>query len=139
MAEHAATRPVGSAAFLGVTVGTLAVIFIGSAYKTNELAGGGSAVATLMGGRLVNPNTTDPDERKLLNVVEEMSIASGVPVPQVYVLDREQGINAFAAGHTDRRRRHRRHARLHAKCSRATNCKASSATSSATSSTATCG
>jgi Zn-dependent protease with chaperone function len=53
-----------------------------------------------MGGRLVNSNTTDPDERKLLNIVEEMSIASGVPVPQVYVLDREQGINAFAAGHT---------------------------------------
>jgi Zn-dependent protease with chaperone function len=86
--------------FLGVTVGVLAVIFIGSAYKTNELAGGGGSVATLMGGRLVNSNTTDPDERKLLNVVEEMAIASGVPVPQVYVLDEERAINAFAAGHT---------------------------------------
>jgi Zn-dependent protease with chaperone function len=86
--------------FFGVTVGVLAVIVIGSAYKTNELAGGGGSVATLMGGRLVNSNTTDLDERKLLNVVEEMAIASGVPVPQVYVLDREQGINAFAAGHT---------------------------------------
>ena len=87
-------------AFFGATLGTLAVIFIASAYKTNELSGGGSPVATLMGGRPVNPNTIDPDERKLLNIVEEMSIASGVPVPQVYVLDREQGINAFAAGHT---------------------------------------
>ncbi|MGO8835943.1 MAG: M48 family metallopeptidase [Limisphaerales bacterium] len=87
-------------AFLGATLGTLAVIFIASAYKTNELSGGGSSVATLMGGRPVNPKTTDPDERKLLNVVEEMAIASGVPVPQVYVLDREQAINAFAAGHT---------------------------------------
>jgi len=48
----------------------------------------------------VNSNTTDPDERKLLNVVEEMAIASGVPVPQVYVLDEERAINAFAAGHT---------------------------------------
>ena len=86
--------------FFGVTVGVLAVIFIGSAYKTNELAGGGSSVATLMGGRLVNPNTLDPDERKLLNVVEEMAIASGVPVPQVYVLNDERAINAFAAGHT---------------------------------------
>jgi Zn-dependent protease with chaperone function len=86
--------------FFGVTVGVLAVIFIGSAYKTNELAGGGSSVATLMGGRLVNSNTTDLDERKLLNVVEEMAIASGVPVPQVYVLDGERAINAFAAGHT---------------------------------------
>jgi len=86
--------------FLGVTVGVLAVIFIGSAYKTNQLAGGGSSVATLMGGRLVNSNTTDLDERKLLNVVEEMAIASGVPVPQVYVLEEERAINAFAAGHT---------------------------------------
>jgi len=87
-------------ALLGAVAGTLAVIFVASAYKTNELSGGGSSVAALMGGRPVNPNTTDPDERKLLNVVEEMSIASGVPIPQVYVLDREQGINAFAAGHT---------------------------------------
>ena len=63
------------------------------------LAQGGSAVSEMMGGRLVNPNTTDPDERKLLNVVEEMAIASGVPVPQVYVMDEEDGINAFAAGH----------------------------------------
>ncbi len=86
--------------FFGVTVGVLAVIFIGSAYKTNELAGGGGSVATLMGGRLVNSNTTDLNERKLLNVVEEMAIASSVPVPQVYVLEQEQGINAFAAGHT---------------------------------------
>ncbi|MFZ0828051.1 MAG: M48 family metallopeptidase [Verrucomicrobiia bacterium] len=86
--------------FFGVTLGVLAVIVAGSAYKTNELAGGGGSVATLMGGRLVNPNTTDPDERKLLNVVEEMAIASGVPVPQVYVLNEERAINAFAAGHT---------------------------------------
>ena len=86
--------------FLGVTVGVLSVIFLGSAYKTNELSGGGSSVATLMGGTPVNPNTTDPSERKLLNVVEEMAIASGVPVPQVYVLRNESAINAFAAGHT---------------------------------------
>ena len=86
--------------FLGATFGVLAVIFIGSAYKTNELAAGGSAVATLMGGRLVSQNTTDLNERKLLNVVEEMSIAAGVPMPQVYVLNDERGINAFAAGHT---------------------------------------
>jgi Zn-dependent protease with chaperone function len=86
--------------FLGATLGVLAVIFIGSAYKTNELSAGGSAVATLMGGRLVSQNTTDANERKLLNVVEEMSIAAGVPMPQVYVLENERGINAFAAGHT---------------------------------------
>jgi len=86
--------------FLASTLGVLAVIFLGSAYKTNELAAGGSAVATLMGGRLVSQTTTDLNERKLLNVVEEMSIAAGVPMPQVYVLNDERGINAFAAGHT---------------------------------------
>src|SRR5579859_1048915 len=63
-----------------VTLGTLAVIFLGSAYKTAALSEGGSAVAESLGGRLVASNTNDPDERKLLNVVEEMSIASGVPM-----------------------------------------------------------
>jgi Zn-dependent protease with chaperone function len=87
-------------ALLAVGFGTLAVIFIGSAWKSNQLSGGGGSVATLMGGRLVDQNTTDPNERKLLNVVEEMAIASGTPMPQVYVLHNEQGINAFAAGHT---------------------------------------
>ncbi len=83
-----------------VTIGTLVVILTGSVYKTLQLAGGGSAVAELLDGRLVNPNPSDADERKLLNVVEEMSIASGVPVPQVYVMDSEVGINAFTAGHS---------------------------------------
>jgi len=86
--------------FLFATIGTLAVISIGCAYKMNELAGGGSALAESLGGKLVKSHTTDPNERKLLNVVEEMAIASGVPMPQVYVLDGEQSINAFAAGHT---------------------------------------
>jgi Zn-dependent protease with chaperone function len=86
--------------FLEVTLGTLAVIFLGSAYKTMALSGGGSAVAESLGGRLIASNTDDPDERKLLNVVEEMSIASGVAMPQVYALDNETGINAFAAGHS---------------------------------------
>ncbi len=86
--------------FLYTAVGTLVIILGGSAYKIQQLAGGGSALAESLGGRLVASNTTDPDERKLLNVVEEMSIASSVPMPQVYVLDQEQGINAFAAGHS---------------------------------------
>jgi len=85
--------------FLGVAGGVLAVVLIGSGYKTVALAQGGSAVSEMMGARLVSPNTNDPDERKLLNVVEEMAIASGVPVPHVYVMDEEDGINAFAAGH----------------------------------------
>ena len=79
---------------------TLLVIFIGSVTKIIALAKGGSAVAENLGGRLINASTTDPDERRLINVVEEMSIASGVPVPQVYILDREKGINAFAAGYS---------------------------------------
>ena len=83
----------------GVGIVTLAIIGIGSLYKTMALSAGGSVVSEMMGGRLVKPNTTDPDERKLLNVVEEIAIASGVPVPQVYVMDEEDGINAFAAGH----------------------------------------
>jgi Zn-dependent protease with chaperone function len=86
--------------FAGVSLGTLAVITVSSLFRTVELSQGGSSVAEMLGGRLVNPNTTDPDERKLLNVVEEMALAAGLPVPPVYILDQEQGINAFAAGHT---------------------------------------
>jgi Zn-dependent protease with chaperone function len=85
--------------FFAVALGTIAVILIGSTYKTMALSAGGSAVSEMMGARLINPNATDPDERRLLNVVEEMAIASGVPAPQVYVMDEEDGINAFAAGH----------------------------------------
>jgi Zn-dependent protease with chaperone function len=86
--------------FLGTAAATLGVIGTGSFFKTLSLARGGRAVAELLDGRLVNPNSTDAQERKLLNVVEEMAIASGVPVPQVYVMDGEPGINAFAAGHS---------------------------------------
>lgn len=86
--------------FLYVVLGTLGVVTIGSLYITAALARGGSAVAESLGGRLISPNTPHPDERKLRNVIEEMAIASGVPVPKVYVLDDEEGINAFAAGHS---------------------------------------
>src|SRR4029077_4641668 len=78
----------------------LSVIAIGSIYKTIELAQGGSVVASMLGGRPVDPNSADPEERKLLNVVEEMAIASGIPVPQVFLLPQERAINAFAAGHS---------------------------------------
>lgn len=86
---------------LAVTSGTTGVIVgLGSLYKVAQLRDGGSAVALSLGGRRVDPDTTKLDERRLLNVVEEMAIASGVPAPEVYVLDREPGINAFAAGKT---------------------------------------
>ncbi|MCC7198923.1 MAG: M48 family metallopeptidase, partial [Gammaproteobacteria bacterium] len=63
-----------------------------------QLSGGGGAVARSLGGERVTRATADPLRRRLLNVVEEMAIASGTPVPEVYVLEQEPGINAFAAG-----------------------------------------
>jgi Zn-dependent protease with chaperone function/uncharacterized tellurite resistance protein B-like protein len=64
------------------------------------LSRGGTVVAEQLGGRRVYPNTVDPVERRLLNIVEEMALASGTPVPAVFLLNDEQGINAFAAGHS---------------------------------------
>ncbi len=81
-----------------VTASVLAVVTIGSLFKLAQLRGGGRVVAESLGGRLVDPGSSDPDERKLLNVVQEMAIASGVPVPPVYLMHDENGINAFAAG-----------------------------------------
>lgn len=66
-------------------------------FKRSELSGGGKVIATRLGGRLISPDTQDAQERVILNVVEEMSIASGTAVPPVYLLP-EMGINAFAAG-----------------------------------------
>jgi Zn-dependent protease with chaperone function len=83
---------------IGASLASLALIAGGSFFKTAQLASGGTGVAERMGGRRVYPNTTDPVERRLLNVVEEMALASGVPVPPVYMLTQERGINAFAAG-----------------------------------------
>ena len=85
---------------VGVTLFTLLVIGGGSLYKTLELRSGGEQVATSVGGVRVHPGTTDLQERRLLNVVEEMALASGVSVPPVYIIDGEPGINAFAAGYS---------------------------------------
>ena len=76
------------------------VLGIASLYKSLELRAGGGVVARSLGGVLVNADTRDLKRKRLLNVVEEMAIASGVPMPEVYVLDQEPCINAFAAGHT---------------------------------------
>jgi Zn-dependent protease with chaperone function len=86
--------------FLFSCVSTAAVIGLGSLYKMAQLRGGGAAIALGLGGRKIDPDTTRLEERRLLNVVEEMAIASGVPAPEVYALDQEAGINAFAAGRT---------------------------------------
>ena len=81
-----------------VALVTLAVVGFGSMYKVAQLSGGGKIIAESLSGRQLSPDTTDPIERKVLNVVEEMAIASGTPVPPVYFLENEPGINAFAAG-----------------------------------------
>ncbi len=82
------------------TLFVLGTIGISSLVRTVSLAAGGGTVAEQLGGTRVGTDTTDPLKQRLRNVVEEMAIASGVPVPQVYVLEREAGINAFAAGYS---------------------------------------
>jgi Zn-dependent protease with chaperone function len=88
----------------GILIATalLTTLFIlgASMFKTSVLSSGGGAVATQLGGTLVPADVQDPLRRRLRNVVEEMAIASGVPVPEIYVLEEESGINAFAAGYT---------------------------------------
>lgn len=81
--------------YITLAVGIL--VALGSVYKLLQLSGGGRTVAEAMGGRLINADSRDTDERKILNVVEEMAIASGTPVPPVYLID-DDSINAFAAG-----------------------------------------
>jgi Zn-dependent protease with chaperone function len=83
-----------------VTVITLLVIGAGSLFKIAQLSGGGRSVAEMMRAIAIPPSPVDPKQKMLRNVVEEMSIASGVPVPGIYVLPREPGLNAFAAGFT---------------------------------------
>ena len=82
---------------LGVFVVTGAVVGIATLVKLAQLSQGGTKIAEMLGGRPVDPATRDPKERQLLNLVEEMSIASGVPVPPVYVME-DKSVNAFAAG-----------------------------------------
>ena len=83
--------------FLGIAVVVSTIIVLGSLFKTAVLKSGGKVVAESLGGRLIPQNSRDPQHRKILNVVEEMAIASGTQVPPVYLMD-ESSINAFAAG-----------------------------------------
>jgi Zn-dependent protease with chaperone function len=88
-------------AILLATAALAALLIVGATlYRTAALSAGGGRVATDMGGTLVPTDVQDPLRRRLRNIVEEMSIASGVPVPDIYVLEAEGGINAFAAGYT---------------------------------------
>ena len=88
----------GSVVFASLLV--LAVVGLSSLYKSAALRAGGGVVARSLGGTRLERDARDPLRRRLHNVVEEMAIASGVPMPEVYVLEHEPGINAFAAGHT---------------------------------------
>jgi Zn-dependent protease with chaperone function len=82
--------------WLGVII--VSIIGLGTLFKMAQLRRGGAAVAELLGGTPLAPDTRVPEEARVRNVVEEMAIASGLPVPPVYILEQEQGINAFAAG-----------------------------------------
>jgi Zn-dependent protease with chaperone function len=86
--------------FLAVTLGASVVIILGTLIKIFRLRQGGSYIAERLGGKAISRLTQDPKEKVLINVVEEISLSSGVPMPAVYVLEREKGINAFAAGYS---------------------------------------
>lgn len=81
-----------------VALATPALIFAAALTRMAQLRSGGSAVAIMLGGTEVDPTSEDAGHRQLRNVVEEMAIASGIPVPRIYVLENENGLNAFAAG-----------------------------------------
>jgi Zn-dependent protease with chaperone function len=85
--------PTNSALVVGLVVG-------GSIFETLRLRAGGDEVAQMVGARLLARDAADAYEKRLLNIVEEMAIASGVTMPRVYLMDRELGINAFAAGYS---------------------------------------
>ncbi len=92
------SRAVSPSILLQITLAITAVVILGSLFRYLQLKSGGRAVAEAMGGKLLQGNTQNLDERKILNVVEEMAIASGTPVPPIYLIE-EAGINAFAAGY----------------------------------------
>jgi Zn-dependent protease with chaperone function len=83
--------------FGAVSVVVCGVVAAASLWKTAQLSRGGKVVATMLGGELLSPASSDRAERRLLNVVEEMALAASLAVPPVYVLP-EPAINAFAAG-----------------------------------------
>ncbi|MBV2130119.1 M48 family metallopeptidase [Arsukibacterium indicum] len=82
-----------------ISIGVITAVGLAVLIKWHQLKGGGKVVATSLGGSRIDAASNDPDERRLLNVVEEMAIAANVPVPPVYLLP-EKGINAFAAGYS---------------------------------------
>jgi len=92
--------PISLDTHLGLAGFLLIAMFIFAVRRLIQLRGGGDAIAKMVKARAVKRNTADLDERRLLNIVDEMSIASGVAAPMVYVMDAEGAINAFAAGYS---------------------------------------
>lgn len=97
--HHGFMRQYPKGFFAVNTLITLLLIVSGTLIQTFNLRDGGDAVALMAGGRIVAPSSGDLQERRLLNVVEEMALASGIACPKVYLLEREDAINAFAAGY----------------------------------------
>lgn len=87
-------------ALLGISIAVIVLIGLCSLYRVASLRGGGSAVAIGMGATAVPADTSNPAWKRLRNVIEEVAIASGVPVPEIWVMENEPAINAFAAGYT---------------------------------------
>ena len=98
--DLAVVRHVPPQALVLSTIAVLAVVAGATMYKISTLRSGGGAVARQFGATLVDSDTTNFAYRRLRNVIEEIAIASGVPVPEIYVLEDEPAINAFAAGYT---------------------------------------
>lgn len=98
--DFSSYNPYDLKTFLYIAGATILLVSMGSFFKIILLGKGGTKVAEMLGGSLVAPDTRDPQEKKLMNVVEEMAIASGIPIPLVYVLKNEDSINAFAAGYS---------------------------------------
>jgi len=94
-AESVATIPIDS--WVTISLGVIGVVIAASAFRYLSIRAGGRAIAEALGGSLIRQSTQDPQQRQLLNIVEEMAIASGAPVPPVYLIN-EPSINAFAAG-----------------------------------------
>ena len=86
-------------ALFGMSFFVVFVIGMGSLYRIATLRGGGAVVARELGGTPVPTDTGNFVYRRLRNVIEELAIAAGVPVPEIFVLEEEAGINAFASGY----------------------------------------
>jgi len=82
------------------SIACVLLITLASLFKTMRLRSGGGIVARELGATLVESDPRDPLRRRLRNVVEEIALASGTPIPEIYIMEQEAGINAFAAGYT---------------------------------------